>query len=100
MPQSTRGYADAATRAHWKRKGNKVKIGKVEVTDFDIGVGWQTKGNYGSWRPWIISALHNQVPGELTKNIFGMFIVTILGFYFRVHILGPGGYRNLKGEAE
>ena len=77
-----------------------MKIGVVEVTDFDLGIGWQSKGNYPSYQSWLLSAIHNQAPGELTRSTFGMFIITILGFYFRVHILGPGGYEKLGGEPQ
>ena len=61
----------------------------MKWTDFDIGIGWQSKGNCGSWRVWALSVYHNQNPGELTKNLIGMFIITVLGFYFRVYVMGP-----------
>ena len=63
-----------------------MKIGGVEVTDFDIGIGWQTKGNYGSWRSWVFSAFHNRYQGDLTKNVFGVFMITLLGFYIRIQV--------------
>ena len=75
-----------------------MKIGNVDVSDFDFGIGWQSKGNYPDWQSWALSALHNQLPGELTNKTFGMFIATVLGFYFRIHLLGPSGYMKLKGE--
>ena len=63
-----------------------MKIGGVDVSDFDIGIGWQTKGNYGGWRLWILSAYNNQYQGDITKNNIGMFMITVIGFYFRIHV--------------
>ncbi len=63
-----------------------MKIGGVTVSDFDIGIGWQTKGNYGGWKMWIFSAFHNQYHGDLTKSNIGMAMITVLGFYARIHI--------------
>ena len=77
-----------------------MKLGGVEVIDFDIGVGWQTKGNYGGWEMWLFSVVCNQLPGELTPNMFGTFMITILGFYFRIHVFGPHGDINSRRETE
>ena len=66
-----------------------MRIGGVNATDFDVGIGWQTKGNYGGWKSWMFSAFHNQYPGHITKSIIGMFMITILGFYVRVHLFRP-----------
>ncbi len=36
------------------------------ITDFDIGIGWQTWGNYGSWSKWALS--YKAVLGALTDT--------------------------------
>ena len=70
------------------------------ITDFDIGIGWQTWGNYGSWSSWALSYDNSEGVGEITRKSMNMTMVTVLGFYFRIYLLGPriekanGGQEN------
>ena len=57
---------------------------------FDIGVGWQSKGNYSGWKMWMFSAFHNQWPGVANKGTFGMYMITVFGFYIRVQLFTLG----------
>ncbi len=68
------------------------------MTDFDIGIGWQTWGNYDSVSMWAFSFYTNQGAGELTRKYFVMVMFTVLGFYVRVYLFGPGGKDQLKGR--
>ena len=70
---------------------------KREMTDFDIGVGWQTKGNYGSWRCWAFNVYRNEGIGEMTQNQLGMVMITVLGFYFRIYVMDQSNkYRTMQ----
>ena len=52
------------------------------MTDFDIGIGWQTWGNLVSVRNWVFNITTNRGLGEVTgKDIF-MVMITVFGFYF------------------
>jgi len=57
------------------------------MTDFDIGIGWQTWGNLVSVRNWVFNITTNRGLGEVTgKDIF-MVMITVFGFYFRIYLL-------------
>ena len=57
------------------------------MTDFDIGIGWQTWGNLVSVRNWVFNITTNRGVGEVTgKDIF-MVMITVFGFYFRIYLL-------------
>ena len=67
------------------------------MKDFDIGIGWQTWGNYGSVKMWIFSVFTNEGIGEMTENQLAVFIITVLGFYFRINVMDrQGKYWNKK----
>lgn len=68
------------------------------ITDFDIGIGWQTWGNYGSWSKWALSYDNSEGIGEITRKSMNMTIVTVLGFYFRIYLLGPHIEKANKGQ--
>ena len=67
------------------------------MTDFDIGIGWQTWGNYGSVKSWAFSLYTNEQMGEMTQNCMGMVMFTVLGFYFRICVSDrQGRFRDKK----
>ncbi len=68
------------------------------MSDFDIGIGWQTWGNYDRIKHWLFSFYTNQGPGEMARKYFVMTMITILGFYFRVYLFGPDGNEQLRGN--
>ena len=68
------------------------------MTDFDIGIGWHSKRNCGSWSGWAFSFVTNEALGELAPNHYKMVQLTILGFYFRGYLLGPVGKDELTGN--
>jgi len=68
------------------------------MADFDIGIGWQTWGNYDSVSMWAFSFFTNQAVGDLTQKFFVMAVLTIFGFYIRVYLFGPDGKDQLKGR--
>ena len=61
------------------------------MTDFDIGISWQTWGNYGSVRKWAFSLFMNEGVGEMTENKLAVLIITVLGFYFRINFMDRQG---------
>jgi len=69
------------------------------MTGFDIGIGWHNRrGCGGSWSSWAFSFVTQEALGELTPNHYKMFQLTILGFYFRVYLLGP--IADIRSETE
>lgn len=69
------------------------------MTGFDIGIGWHNRrGCGGSWSSWAFSFVTNEALGEVTPNHYKMVQLTILGFYFRVYLLGP--IANIRNETE
>ena len=69
-------------------------------SDFDLAIGWQTKGNYPSLKSWLFSFVHRGNQGKLTNKIMAVYMVTIIGFYIRFHLIGPKGYMELRGDQE
>ena len=68
-----------------------MSIRDVAVTDFDIGIGWQTWGNYGSIRKWAFSLFMNEGIGEMTENKMAGVMITVFGFYFRIYVMDRQG---------
>jgi len=58
----------------------------MDIVDFDIGIGWQTWGNYVSARMWVFSLFTNEGVGEMSENSMAVVIFTVLGFYFRIYV--------------
>jgi len=73
-------------------------FGAKGMTDFDIGIGWQTWGNYHGISQWGFSFFSNEGLGELSPKYYSMFQLTIIGFYFRVYLLGPDAIAHFKDE--
>ncbi len=61
------------------------------MTDFDIGIGWQTWGNYGSVKSWAFSLFTNEGVGEMTENKLAVLMITVMGFYFRIYVTDRQG---------
>ncbi len=68
-----------------------MSIRDVAVTDFDIGIGWQTWGNYGCVKSWAFSLITNEQIGEESQNHLGVVMITVLGFYFRINFMDRQG---------
>ncbi len=68
------------------------------MTGFDIGIGWHNRRGCGSWSGWAFSFVTQEALGELTPNHYKMFQLTILGFYFRVYLIGP--IADIRSETE
>ncbi len=62
-----------------------------DIVDFDIGIGWQTWGNYGSVRNWVFGIYTNEGMGEMTENRLAGWMITFLGFYFRIYVMDRQG---------
>ena len=69
-------------------------------SDFDLAIGWQTPGNYPSWKSWMISFVHKGNQGELTRKFMLVYMLTFFGLYVRLHIIGPKGFMELRGDQE
>ena len=80
----------------------KIEAGDTSTnwSDFDIAIGWQTTGNYPNFKSWLFSVVHAGNQGQLTKKIMLVFMITVIGLYVRLHILGPKGYAELRGDPE
>ena len=72
--------------------------GVSDIADFDIGIGWQSWGNYGSWASWALSYNNSEGIGEITRKSMNMIMVTVLGFYFRIYLLGPRIEKANEGQ--
>ncbi len=70
------------------------------MTDFDIGVGWQTWGNYGSVSKWFFNYYSNQRVGDFSQKYFVMVMITVFGFYLRIYLSGPEGKEKLWSDTE
>jgi hypothetical protein len=69
-------------------------------SDFDLAIGWQTTGNYADMKSWLYSFIHRGNQGELTEKYMTIYMLTLVGFYIRLHLIGPSGYAKLKGDYE
>lgn len=65
-------------------------------SDLDIGVGWQTPGNYPNWKSWMIGYACNEGQGELTTKTIRVYMITIFGLYAHVHLMGPKGFAEMR----
>ena len=70
------------------------------ITDFDIGIGWQTWGNCDSWSKWALNYYISKSLGEITRRFLNMTEVTVLGFYFRIYLLGPRIEKANEGQGK
>jgi len=73
-------------------------FGAKGMTDFDIGIGWQTRGNYDNFKQWAYSVIRLRRAGEESGRYFSMAIITVLGLYARIHLLGPLMETNNQGQ--
>ena len=73
-------------------------FGAKGMTDFDIGIGWQTRGNYDDFKQWVFSVIRLRRAGEISGRYFSLAMITILGFYARIHLLGPLMETNIQGQ--
>jgi hypothetical protein len=69
-------------------------------SDLDISIGWQTPGNYPNWKCWRFSLVRNEGQGEVTTKTIRVYMITFLGMYARVHLMGPKGFAELRGDME
>ena len=69
-------------------------FGAKGMKDFDIG--WQTKGNYDHFKQWLFSVIRLRRPGKESGRYFSMAIITFLGFYARIHLIGPLMETNIQ----
>ncbi len=75
-----------------------MKKDTMNWSDFDIAIGWQTPGNYADWKSWMISFVHRENQGELTRKIMLVYMLTFFGLYVRLHLIGPRGFAELRGD--
>ncbi len=68
------------------------------MTGIDIGIGWHNRSGCGSWSGWAFSFVTQKALGKLTPNHYKMVQLTILGFYFRVYLIGP--IADIRSETE
>ena len=73
-------------------------FGAKGMTDFDIGIGWQTRGNYDHFKQWVFSVVRLRRAGEVSGRYFSMAIITVLGLYARIHLLGPLMETKIQGH--
>ena len=69
-------------------------------SDLDIAIGWQTPGNYPNWKSWMISYVDNEGQGDLTTKTIRIYMITVLGLYVRLHLLGPKVFAELRGDQD
>ena len=74
-------------------------FGAKGMKDFDIGIGWQTRGNYDHFRQWVFSVVRLRRAGEESGRYFSTAIITVLSFYARIHLIGPLLEPNIQGRA-
>ena len=67
-------------------------------SDLDIAIGWQTPGNYANWKTWTISYVRREAPGDLTTKTIRIYMITFIGFYGRLHLMGPKGFAKLRED--
>ena len=72
------------TIMEWVRKWHSI----------DIAIGWQSKGNYANWKMWIFSVLHGQNLSARDEGKCGVYMITLLGFYFQVYLFTLGKERK------
>ncbi len=73
-------------------------FGAKGMTDFDIGIGWQTRGNYDHFKQWVFSVVRLRRAGEVSGRYFSMAMITVLGLYARIHLIGPLMETNIQGQ--
>jgi len=68
-----------------------------KYTDFDISFGWQTPGNFSKFRQWLLGCHKSEMPGEASPYYYYLLVLSVLGFYLRLHVFGPieGGNQHL-----
>ncbi len=73
-------------------------FGAKGMTDFDIGIGWQTRGNYDHFKQWVFSVIRLRRAGKESDRYFSMAMITFLGIYARIHLTGPLMETNTQGQ--
>ena len=79
-----------------QKRNRKLSKETMNWSDFDLAIGWQTPGNYPSWKSWIFSIVHVGNQGKLTRKTMLIYMITAFGLYLRLHILGPRGFVELR----
>ena len=64
-------------------------FGAKGMTDFDIAIGWNTRGHYDHFKQWVFSVIRLRRPGEESGRYFSIAMITIIGFYARFDLMGP-----------
>jgi len=64
-------------------------FGAKGMTDFDIAIGWNTRGHYDHFKQWVFSVIRLRRPGEESGQYFSIAMITIIGFYARIGLMGP-----------
>ena len=77
---------------------NQGFFGQIDMTDFDIGIGWQTRGNFDSWSSWALNLTVNHGIGAMSPKYYAMIQLSLLGFYLRLYVHRPEAMDNFNNE--